>query len=293
MFDKLKEYKAEYGDCLVTDNYNCTDGTRLGKWVSSQRSIATTDSAMTALRRRSLDSIGFVWQVRARWQSPKLEEQWDERFQLLQEYHVEHGDCLVPRAYITAESKIMLGQWVSHQRASHAAGKLRKDRLIRLESLGFSLRALPDDSFQANWDRYFDRLMQYKRQYGDCRVPRQYEEDPQFGRWVDYIRSQQDKVSALERAQLDDLGFCWDASGKSEWPAMFEELQRFQKQYGHCLVTMKHEAEYPGLPTWVRNQRQVRRRGQGDGEQMKRLDAVGFWWGRRTTLETTTSTTTS
>jgi hypothetical protein len=57
MFQRLKEYKAEHGDCLVT--VNCTDGTRLGKWVSSQRSSAATDSAMTPQRRRALDSIGF------------------------------------------------------------------------------------------------------------------------------------------------------------------------------------------------------------------------------------------
>jgi hypothetical protein len=44
MFDNLKEYKAEHGDCLVPKSYDCTDGTKLGHWVANHRSKAATDS---------------------------------------------------------------------------------------------------------------------------------------------------------------------------------------------------------------------------------------------------------
>jgi hypothetical protein len=184
MFEKLKEYKAEHGDCLVTVKYNCTDGTRLGKWVSSQRSSAATDNAMTPQRRRALDSIGFVWQVQVHGPKLKWDEQWNEKFRLLQKYHAEHGDCLVPRDYIIEENKIKLGSWVSKQRVTHAAGKLREDRLLQLESLEFSFRALPDDSVQAHWDRRFEKLVRYKQENGHCLVPQTYKEDPQLGNWV-------------------------------------------------------------------------------------------------------------
>ena len=39
MFDKLKEYKAEHGDCLVPKSYDCTDGTPLGRWVARRPRI--------------------------------------------------------------------------------------------------------------------------------------------------------------------------------------------------------------------------------------------------------------
>jgi hypothetical protein len=291
MFDKLKEYKAEHGDCLVLHKYSCTDGTKLGHWVAKQRCLSTTDSVMNPLRRRALDSIGFVWQVRVRDQSPKLEDKWNERFRLLQEYHAEHGDCLVPWDYTTT-TKIKLGDWVRRQRATHAAGKLLKDRLIQLESLGFSFRALPDDSVQAQWDRLLERLVQYKREHGHCLVPLRYMQDLQLGRWVTDLRDRRDTLSADQRAALEALGFIWVALD-TQWQAKFEELERFQKQHGHCSVTNRHEAEFPGLHTWVRTQRQRRGRGQMDGERMKRLDGIGFRWGRRTTLETPASTTTS
>jgi hypothetical protein len=216
MFEKLKEYKAAHGDCLVPNSHKCTDGSKLGHWVAKQRSLATTDSAMNPLRRRALDSIGFVWQVRVHGRSQKLDEQWNEKFHLLEEYHAEHGDCLVPRAYRSVENKITLGEWVSHQRAKHAAGKLRKDRLIRLESLGFSFRALPDDSVRAKWDRLYERLVRYNRQHGDCLVPRVYEADRQLGRWVGTLRHiGEQALSADQRAALEEIGFCWRVDGSS------------------------------------------------------------------------------
>jgi sugar phosphate isomerase/epimerase len=274
MFEKLKEYKAEYGDCLVPQRYNCTDGTPLGQWVANQRNHAATDSDMTPLRRRTLDKIGFVWQVQVRDPSPKLDEQWNEKFRLLQEYHAEHGDCLVPTVFISSKNKIRLGMWVKTQRASHAAGKLREDRLIRLESLDFSFRALPDESMSAQWKRMLEQLTAYRQRHGDCRVP--YDE-PELGSWVNGIRSRQDTLSTDQRAALDALGFMWDVFD-SHWQAQFDVLERFQKQHGHCLVTKKHEADYPGLLSWLRTQRKRRERGGMDGEQIKRLDAIGFIW---------------
>jgi hypothetical protein len=223
--------------------------------------------------------------------SPKLEDKWNEKFRLLQEYHAEHGDCLVPWDCRTA-NKIKLGTWVSSLRKRHAAGKLKKDRLIQLESLGFSFRALPDDSLQAKWDRLYERLVQYKRKHGDCLVPSIYEEDLRLGEWVSDLRKRRNTLSADQRAALEALGFTWVAFD-AKWQAQFEALERFKKQYGHCSVTNRHEAEYPGLPTWVRTKRQRRGRDQMDGERMKRLDGIGFRWFRRTTLETPTSTTTS
>jgi hypothetical protein len=209
MFEKLKEYKAEHGDCLVPHKYNCTDGSKLGHWVAKQRRLSTTDSVMKPLRRRALDSIGFAWKLREPYRSLKWDEQWNERFRLLQEYHTEHGDCLVPLDYAFANSTIKLGTWVSFQRERHAAGKLRKDRVIRLESLDFSFRALPDDSVQALWDRLFERLVQYKQEHGHCRVPITYKRDRQLGVWVKGLRNRRYTLSAVQRAALDALDFIW------------------------------------------------------------------------------------
>jgi hypothetical protein len=179
----------------------------------------------------------------------KLDEQWNEKFRLLQEYHSEHGDCLVPKDYIIEENKI---NWDHGYRVTHAAGKLREDRSLQLESLDFSFRALPDDSVQAQWDRRFKKLVRHKQENGHCLVPKAYKEDPQFGIWVSGQRRYRDLLSQDQRAKLDGLGFIWDVLD-TQWQVQFVALQRFQKQQGHFCVTNVHQAEYPGLELWVLN----------------------------------------
>jgi hypothetical protein len=87
MFEKLKEYRAEHGDFLLPQSYNSSDGTKLGFWVKYLRSVATTDRAMTTLRVRALDSIGFVL------------------YRLLQEHHAEHGLGPSPNNNNTAKKR--------------------------------------------------------------------------------------------------------------------------------------------------------------------------------------------
>ena len=94
MFERLKEYKEEYGDCLVPKRY--ADDPKLGLWVSRQRRISTLDDKTKKERRDKLNSIGFVWSVREAGRSSKLDKKWNDKFERLVQYKQEHGDCLVP-----------------------------------------------------------------------------------------------------------------------------------------------------------------------------------------------------
>jgi Helicase associated domain len=116
-------------------------------WVKSQRTAGSSDSEMNLMRRQALDTIGFVWQVREPFFT--LDDRWNDMFQRQQEYQATHGDCLVPTDYVTKDKK-PLGMWVQTQRSELASGKLfkdlYKDRLEKLQLIGFVPRALPDDS---------------------------------------------------------------------------------------------------------------------------------------------------
>ena len=43
----------------------------------------------------------------------ELQQRWDENFSSLQNYHAEHGDCLVPQGY---DKDPTLARWVNSQR---------------------------------------------------------------------------------------------------------------------------------------------------------------------------------
>lgn len=64
MFEELKRYKAEHGDCLVPARYQTNP--KLGKWVRYQRLrykayLQGNKSCITRSHISSLESIGFVW----------------------------------------------------------------------------------------------------------------------------------------------------------------------------------------------------------------------------------------
>ena len=105
MFEKLKDYKREHGDCLVPKQYNKDKA--LGLWVTRQRTERKANR-LEAERKAKLDSIGFVWEVR-----PDPDDQWNEMFEKLKAYKHKHGDCLVPQRYNKDRA---LGLWVMTQR---------------------------------------------------------------------------------------------------------------------------------------------------------------------------------
>ena len=58
MFEKLKAYKHDHGDCLVPKEY---EDKSLGQWVMMQRTERKANR-LAAERKAKLDSIGFVWE---------------------------------------------------------------------------------------------------------------------------------------------------------------------------------------------------------------------------------------
>jgi Helicase associated domain len=255
-FEQLKEYREVHGHCLVPYKYECADGTKLGDWVSMQRTAGSSDSEMNLMRRQALDAIGFVWQVREPlWTGAK---QWNKMFRRLQEYEAAHGDCLVPRHYVTKDKK-PLGSWVRTQRKAWASGKLfknlYKDRLEKLQSIGFELRAMPDDSDESRWTRLVGQLVEYQRQHGDCLVPKRYPEDQVLGFFVSRLRNEYDRMSRDRREQLDAIGFVWDgrdATDNAKWNDMFEQLRQYQTMHGVCNVPRSYDDK---LARWVYRQR--------------------------------------
>jgi biopolymer transport protein ExbB/TolQ len=59
---------------------------------------------------------------------------WNERFNELQEYKRQHGNCRVPRKYSNT-----LHHWVDQQRKYFREGKIHQDRLQRLNEIGVCL----------------------------------------------------------------------------------------------------------------------------------------------------------
>ena len=123
-YEKIKKYKERFGHCNVPKKW--TEDKSLGKWVSWQRE-AYKNKTLEKKRIKHLEEIGFVWD--------KLEAQWEEKFNALKEYKNDHGRCNVP--YNWEKDGIKLGSWVKRQHQCYRKGKIAKERIKRLEDIGF------------------------------------------------------------------------------------------------------------------------------------------------------------
>ena len=75
-------------------------------------------------------------------------------------------------------------------------------------------------------------------------------------------------------ARLDAIGFTWDLR-REQWETMFAALEEYRRATGHCDVPQAF-AENRKLGNWVMMQRAAYKAGRLDGEQIERLQAIGF-----------------
>ena len=94
-FQQLREFKVQFGHCLVPRRYAANP--KLGWWVSNQhRNHRLYQEGkprhMTEERIRALDGIGFDW---GRSKTDLASLVWSERFRELCEFKAQFGHCLV------------------------------------------------------------------------------------------------------------------------------------------------------------------------------------------------------
>ena len=122
-FTQLLHYKREFGHCNVPQDW--PPNIKLANWANAQRQ-ANGNGSLSTERFGRLDELGFVWNRR--------EEVWNQMFEGLMNYKLEHGDCKVPRDYENAK----LANWVGAQRQFKQHGSLSEERIQKLDEVGFS-----------------------------------------------------------------------------------------------------------------------------------------------------------
>lgn len=135
---------------------------------------------------------------------------------------------------------------------------------------------------------HYESLVEFKNLHGHTRVP-QSNKYKTLGGWVNNLRVMHnrdpDEGVRPDRVQLlQDLGFCWDASGgrpsnDMRWNEQYKSLLAFHDEYKHCRVpqTGKHRS----LGRWVATQRAQFNKDPDHGirkDRLKRLNDIGFTW---------------
>jgi hypothetical protein len=249
MFTELAAYKEINGHCNVPRKYG-----NLGSWCTDQRHNRN-QGKLTPERIAQLDALGFCWDI--------VTALWDKNYIELVAYKKANGHCNVPHG------NGPLGLWCANLR--NRRSKLSPERIAQLDALGFSW-----DPFVTGWEKKVIELVDYKEVNGDCNVP---QSGSPLGRWCTSVRQlyKQHKLTSERIAQLDALGFCWDAVA-ALWDKNVAELVTFKKVNGHCKVVNSGP-----FGRWCRNVRQYRKQGVLSEEKIAQLDAIGFLWDPFTT----------
>ncbi len=258
-FAALQKFHKREGHCIVPLDL-IADGIKLGFWARDQR---TRKHRLTADRIKLLDSLGFSWDP--------LNEQWEEAFAALKEFHKREGHCRVDRK--TIAGGLNLGFWVMGQRAHR--NRLNPAQIKRLNELGFSW-----DPRSEQWEEAFAALKEFHKREGHCRVDGKIKASGmKLGLWSvrqRYLKSK-GQLSADRIKRLNSIGFSWDPHTE-QWEENFAALQSFNKREGHCRPPNRHLEDGLNLSSWVTFQRHLKIKGKLAANRIKRLEALGLSW---------------
>ena len=266
MFGYLKLYMKNYNHCNVPCRF-IFKGVKLGIWAVAQR-VEYRNGTLSQDRIKRLQDIGFVWDV--------LENQWDIYFSLLKKYRKSKGHCNVPIRF--SFKGVKLGSWAIIQRNAFNNGTLSKERIKKLEDIGFVWGV-----HENQWDINFSLLKEYKKSHGHCNVPIKFSfKGVKLGSWAQNLRKafNNGKLSKDRIKKLEDVGFVWDVL-ENQWDINFSLLEEYKKSHGDCNVSYKYTVEGFKLRQWVRSQRKAFKNGALSRERIKKLEDIGFVWDLR------------
>ena len=156
--------------------------------------------------------------------SSLYEEKWQTKFDLLQKYRRQHGDCRVPVQYEI--DGVKLGQWLQTQKKAyrkHTEGQpswIAQERIDQLQAVGVDFADTQQKREEGLWQSKLELLQKYQQQHGHCNVPQScFIAGVKLGSWVDTQRTAYKKrirsgePSFISQSRIDALnsvGFDWD-----------------------------------------------------------------------------------
>lgn len=261
----LKRIAEKTGTARVAFGH-VVDGRPIGTWVNTQR-IVRKKGRLSTERIKQLNAIGFEWTIH------QSRRSWNQNFEHLCQIARKRGDSNIPSNLVDKGYRI--GGWVSAQRKRYWTGRLPKDEIDRLESIGFSWGGP-----RSSWDVHFLQLAKIAREDGDANIRFDLVVDGfNLGDWACQQRYHyhQGLLAATRIKRLESIGFKWNILADA-WETNLAILTRFAKSNGIDRVHRHLVINGYKIGFWVNNQRVRYRQGNLSPERIARLEAIGFQW---------------
>lgn len=256
-YAQLSYYKKKHGDCNVPET---EENEKLAGWCRRQR-YKCEAGKLSQEKIVKLNALGFEWEQ-------SLQAAWDRGYRALLDYKEKYGHCNVPQRW---KENTLLANWVRVQRNASAKGKLKEDKINKLNAIGFEWNRSNE-----TWLHRYTALVRYKKKYGHCKVPQRWSKNKTLANWVKIQRSlyRKEKLSEQKIAQLNALGFEW-TTFKANWQAQYDKLLRYKKKYGHCNIT-DTRCKNKRLTAWLGTQRAEYKKGRLNPARVTLLESLGI-----------------
>ncbi len=264
-YPKLVNYFKIYGHTNLPEQWNGDQP--LADWVLLVRKDF---SSLSDTRRQLLTDLNFI---------TYREWSWLQWYEQLLVFKKKNKHVRIP----FSSPYDRLYNWLLLQKENKA--KLSEAKIGLLNKLG----AFADSKeyLEEKWLRRYNELLEYKRRFKDCKVPGNWQKNPQLGRWVSKQRQLESKGELLFRRKelLTKIGFSWSEPGSKlkadfydrKWEKKYRMLESFYKKYGHSLVLYEWK-ENPSLANWVGDQRMNYKKEKLSRERILLLDKLTFVW---------------
>lgn len=281
-FEALKQYYQQNGHCDVGTTVSWNASTTLSSFVQNQRKEYKKwqkgeNSHIDERKIDMLDSIEFIWD--------KNRLVWENRFKELLAFKKEFGHLNVPMKYKT------LGQWVTKHRKTKKSGMLSKEKMDRLDEIGFIW-----DVKEWQFQRGLRKMKDFKARHGHLKIKIT---DGEFGSWfytrrkeyLQYLNGEKTTLSEQHRLELENIGFGPHLAARrklneeekmdmlrrsASWEKRYDELVEFHKEFNHTRVPKL--PQYAQLSTWVTRQRTLQASGKLAHDRFLLLERIGFVW---------------
>ena len=224
-----------------------------------------------------MDSGGFAF-------SEMIYKTWQERYQQLWEFKKKHKKLPISNKNSRNKSQKSLARWLTLQREYKRNGKLPKERIKLLESIGMIWDRKND---RRKWDNIFNKLKQFRKINPD-KWPSWNAKDKterslaiwcHFNRtWCRGTREEYSKYPKDRKQILDSIGFIWNPGDwDKRWLERYKEFKKYRKENPNRWPPLKMKR----LHNWMRSQREIYRTGRLSEERIDLLDEIGFNWNPR------------
>ena len=280
---ELCDYRDEHGNIEVPENYKQTpeSSSLMANWIRRQRSAFKAGRLDNDLIQK-LEEVGVDLSGRSRPFGFEIDTVWSEKYKELKKYSVANSNCDVP------EENTHLRAWVNAQREAYGDGKLSKQEIGMLESIGFDFFSKVSNSGHAknddDWDARYPELKAYFDTFGDTDVPRYYPLNMALGDFVNDLRTdyQHGQLTESRKKVLQKMNFTFvpnkGRQGVRKWDTFFDELKFYKAKYGTVYVP-DDDKNHSELAGWISRQRRYFRDGTLHKERYKMLKKFGFDFG--------------